>query len=370
MATLTLLVEGHFCRSQAKCQFKSSKKINAEVEKEANVNLLNIGTCGLHTLHNSFKSGYSATTWRIEEQMIASYYLFHESPARTDDFKKYGNPDKFILSQHRWLANASVFKRAAELRPALSKYVQAAKAGKCSCPSVKSFTSVMEGCNDPLFVAKCEFFITLSETVEPFLTTFQSDLPLAIYIYIVPFLANDLADLIRQLLSRIVKNEVLDKLGTSVEMLTDFDVKDDHNYKGTVDVGFVANRELQILKASNKISDRGVLQFRMECRKFIVSLVEKLLLKSPIKYPLARYCYWLNPNYTNTTKAKRALENCLQILLDVCRVNQGKCDLDLSQFSELRLQDTDTMHSFNRKVDRLDKFYYSLLSCGLRQKLF
>ena len=115
----------------------------------------------------------------------------------------------------------------------LSKYVQAAKTGKCSCPSVKSFTSVIEGCNDPLFVAKCEFFITVSETVEPFLTTFQSDLPL------VPFLANDLADLVRQLLSRIVKNKILDKLGTSAEIIKDFDVKDDHNYKGIVDIGFI-----------------------------------------------------------------------------------------------------------------------------------
>ncbi|GBM66403.1 hypothetical protein AVEN_274342-1 [Araneus ventricosus] len=67
--------------------------------KEFGKNLLNIGSCGLHIMHNAFKAGCIASTWGIGDFLTSLYYLFKNSPARRDDFLKESEgalPKKFI----------------------------------------------------------------------------------------------------------------------------------------------------------------------------------------------------------------------------------------------------------------------------------
>ena len=45
--------------------------------------LLNIGSCSLHVIHGAFKSGLQSVEWNIGKLMKASYYPFHDSPARS-----------------------------------------------------------------------------------------------------------------------------------------------------------------------------------------------------------------------------------------------------------------------------------------------
>lgn len=49
-----------------------------------------------------------------------------------------------------------------------------------------------------------------------------------------------------------------------------------------VDVGFVAQQMLN--EKSSKLSERQVLQFRVECKDFLARTVAKLLDKTPINY--------------------------------------------------------------------------------------
>ena len=69
--------------------------------------LINIGSCGLHIVHNSFKTGATATEWKVEALLSSLYYLFKDSPARREDFSKVSGstrlPLKFV--NHRWLEN-------------------------------------------------------------------------------------------------------------------------------------------------------------------------------------------------------------------------------------------------------------------------
>ena len=75
--------------------------------------LLNMGSCGLHTIHNAYKAGIKSTEWDVVEFLALSYRLFKDCPARQDDFKKSSGksifPIKFV--QHRWLENISVIQR-------------------------------------------------------------------------------------------------------------------------------------------------------------------------------------------------------------------------------------------------------------------
>lgn len=46
-------------------------------------NLLDLGTCALHTIHRAFQTGATGTHWNLDK------YLFKDSPARSEDFVSY-----------------------------------------------------------------------------------------------------------------------------------------------------------------------------------------------------------------------------------------------------------------------------------------
>ena len=50
--------------------------------------LMNIGSCGLHTAHSAFQTGSKTTTWNLGKIMKAIWQIFHDSPARRDVYTK------------------------------------------------------------------------------------------------------------------------------------------------------------------------------------------------------------------------------------------------------------------------------------------
>ena len=58
------------------------------IETQTSKELLNVGSCGLHVLHNSFRDGAGATNWNIEHALSSFWWLFKDSPARREDLQK------------------------------------------------------------------------------------------------------------------------------------------------------------------------------------------------------------------------------------------------------------------------------------------
>ena len=54
-------------------------------EEELN-DLIDIGTCNLHTVHGSFEKGATESNWELKKVFKGSYTLFHDTPARREDF--------------------------------------------------------------------------------------------------------------------------------------------------------------------------------------------------------------------------------------------------------------------------------------------
>ena len=52
------------------------------------LSLLNIGTCGLHTVHGSLKAAVKSTDWSIGKVLKAISTVLNDSPARRDIFEK------------------------------------------------------------------------------------------------------------------------------------------------------------------------------------------------------------------------------------------------------------------------------------------
>ena len=49
--------------------------------------VINIGSCGLHTILGAFKTGAENTKWNIKQVLKGAYEVFDDSPARRDDFE-------------------------------------------------------------------------------------------------------------------------------------------------------------------------------------------------------------------------------------------------------------------------------------------
>ncbi|XP_048038404.1 uncharacterized protein LOC125263457 [Megalobrama amblycephala] len=203
--------------------------------------LVNVGSCGLHTLHNALKAGF--TMWQMDKLLRALYYLFHNVPARREDFTALTGSYTFPLPfcGHRWIENVPVAERAVQVWPMVMMYVDAVKQKKLPNPSTASYDTIEAAQADPLMIAKLQFFLAISRTFSLFLTNYQTDEP------VLPFFAKDLSELLKSLLRRFVKQEFLQD-ATSLR-LTKIYVADEVNrvsYKN-VDIGLGAESAIKVM---------------------------------------------------------------------------------------------------------------------------
>ncbi|KAJ8388162.1 hypothetical protein AAFF_G00136280 [Aldrovandia affinis] len=82
-------------------------------------------------------------------------------------------------------------------------YMDAVKQKKLPNPGTASYDTIEAAQADPLIIAKLQFFLAISRTFSPFLTNYQTDEP------VLPFLAKDLSELLKSLLQRFIKGELL-----------------------------------------------------------------------------------------------------------------------------------------------------------------
>ena len=138
---------------------KFSTDIKKKVADDYETILISIGSCGLHIVHNSFKTGATAAECKVEALLSSLYHLFKDSPARQEDFSKVSGsirlPLKFV--NHRWLGNETVCERALGLWEDILKYVKAAESKEITKPGNKSYKTVVEAFKDKLIRAKLQF---------------------------------------------------------------------------------------------------------------------------------------------------------------------------------------------------------------------
>lgn len=152
-------------------------------EQFAGMQIQIAGSCGLHTLHNSFKGGFEM--WIVEKVLKALHYLFQCAPARREDFSSATECSTFPLPfcGHRWLENLPAVERALEVWPSIVKYVDLVRAKKVKNPGTSSFDSVCEAQMDSLLLAKFHFFMAISRVFQPFLTKYQTDVPMMLFLW-------------------------------------------------------------------------------------------------------------------------------------------------------------------------------------------
>ena len=114
-------------------------------------------------------------------------------------------------------------ERELQMWPHLKTYVNAAVKEEIPKPSTRAFDEILEATRDPLTEVKLNAFLSVTKMVTPFLTFYQTDRPM------VPFPASDPHNLLKQLLVRFVREDVVESL--SLTKLIELDINDINKYK-------------------------------------------------------------------------------------------------------------------------------------------
>lgn len=337
-------------------------KLQTKLETENNKKLLNIGSCGLHTLHNAFKAAVSDTDWDIGHKLSALHTLFDETPARREDYEKVTRQQLYPLQfcAHRWVENVCVFERAIEVMPHMKVYVENVSVKAVKNPGTKSYESVKDFCKDPLSKIKLAFLVSVAKPIETFLTSYQTDKPM------IPFLSKDLEMLIKHYMNRFVKPEL--RPTGSLQKLTTFDVNDKKNQKSLkhIDIGFIADQELKVMIVEKKVSERAAMDFRSDCLKLLVSLVKRLQTKSPLSYGVVTNLSCLEPGqiYEQDESNHDKFRRVLTVLVSSNRLDVNKCDEIEAQYDQF-VEDARHMSAFkdfSKDKDRVDELFFDSMS--------
>lgn len=316
--------------------------------------ILNIGSCGLHTLNVAFKAGVNATQWSLFDFHRSLYYLFKDSPARRALFTQYTNSEVFPLKfcSVRWLENCRVTERSISLISSIKIFINAVEKDKIA-PKSKSYSIVKKAVSDDMLPAKLAFFHMVASELESFLREYQTDAPLA------PFLFTDLHSLIHRLMERFIKKDAFQN-----KELKDIDLNDETNFLTfrQVDIGIAAQCELKKLK---KVSDSAINTFRNDCRTFLINCTRKLKERSPLNYQLTKAVSCLDPRISAVDNVFcNRLTNLLLILCSKNWLTATVADRAKAQLKEMCCKPHVILKlkSYKKQEERIDNFWINILA--------
>lgn len=330
------------------------------LRKDHNSLLVNVGSCCLHTLNNSFKHGCRATDWDIGSFLSSLYWLFKDSPARREDYLQLSESGKmpYKFCKHRWLENCPAAERAIEIIEELKCYKSSVE--RKTKPKNKSYLIVSEALKDDLLPVKLNFFFAVAKIQQPFLVAYQTDSPM------LPFLANDLKTLVLKCLNTffVMKPENVEELKSTFKLATfDFNDKTTYSSISKISTGFLGDKLLKKLVFKKKVSDKQVMELKHNCQSFIFTMIKHLVEKSPIQYKMVRCMSSIDPRlmFSESSDCYKKMTHILSILSDCKKVREEDCDSILSEFLDF-LNTTATkcpdFEAFDPFKTRVDKFLY------------
>ena len=295
--------------------------------------MIDIGSCTLHILSGSFKTGAEKSSWDIQKTLKGSYQILHDTPARREDYETVTNSNlypKNVVPHIGW--KTSVADRLVEMWPDIRKLFRFWNTQKGPQPSQKTTKSIIDvkpALEDPFTEAEIRVFSFIASKIEPFLKKYQPD-SMIVYMY------SDLKDLIKSLLRLIVKADVLQVNNSGVKM-KEIDLHNGDNLLPIkdIDIGFASESEIKKLRTSDAVNLTQIRKFREGSQLFVINVLLKLFERSPLGSVLLRRSVELNPTLTLTVtkEMQRCLKGLLAHLIDLNIIILTTCDTVADQFS-------------------------------------
>ncbi|XP_047143255.1 uncharacterized protein LOC124817348 [Hydra vulgaris] len=344
--------------------------LNKERHNNELSTLIDIGTCGLHTINGSLQTGAKATDWSLRKLMSSMYQKFHESPSRLSDYKRIAEATSsdfpYMFCGTRWAENQSVAKKAIEV---WSKVVLVVDYWK-SLPKSKqpgcgksgqntSFEHLSSRTNEFLVPLKLKFFEEISGSLNTFLVSFQTDKPMT------PFLVVTLEELLHNFYAKFIQLDVLLNAKTTTSLLK-IDLFNFANWLSTsqIDVGFSLKFYLQQLKSKGKITDVQIDKFKKEICDFLVSMCTHIIEKSPLSSLVARCLVCISPSFMveYPEKCDYFFDKLLIKLVTYKKIRASVGDLAKKEYSRfcksVVVDNKEVFLTFDKDKDCLDYFLW------------
>lgn len=211
-------------------------------------NLVDVGSCCLHKVHNSFGKSISDFGSDAEKLTIELFYWFKRSAARREDFHEVQidlELNENFLIRHvscRWLTLQPAIERILQQWLAVTKYFRSLPQNDKKVEKNDKYKVIRTLIDNPRTLLEMKFLSSVSPLFTRFLAQFQQEGPL------VHLLNSALCDLYRQLLMRFIRSDCVgNKTGRE---LMDIDIRSSDNLRPLteMDIGETTVKTLQSLK--------------------------------------------------------------------------------------------------------------------------
>lgn len=151
--------------------------------------------------------------------------------------------------------------------------------------------------------------------------------------------------------NRTFKNMLLNSL-----LKIDIDDPRNHAPLEKIDIGHAAE---QVVKAA-KLGAKDIFTFKMECKQFLISATNKILDKSPLRYPLVGAVSSLDPRQmcSKPDECLTGFRKVLDALIGANRLNEQQRDSVLAEYTELLQEEKHSLRLFERHSNDLGAFFF------------
>jgi len=257
---------------------KVFKLVNENVKIIRGKSLIDIGTCNIHIIHNSFLKGLQCMGARVSDFVIDIYYFFCGWPKRGEDYlqiQKYKGLSEHKFLKHcssRWLTLSSATARIIEQLVGISEYfLKFIPNYQKSSLQTSKYKKIIECLKCSTFRAELEFVFWSASIFQRFTGTFQRQEPLIHIMY------EELSQLVCIIAGYVCKENVISEW---LENNT-FDLFNEVNLKDISDLLVHLPNELKI--HLNNLSELDKKIFLRNVKNHLVLVGNHILNKSSIK---------------------------------------------------------------------------------------
>lgn len=307
------------------------RTVNKALKESGNPGMMNIGTCNLHVVHNSFCKALEDFHAPVDELAVDIHSFFKYSAARREDFKfaqLEEDVETHTFLRHvpsRWLTLGVVIDRLIEQWEPLEKYfMDLAKKDASNAPKSAAFKRICTRIQQKQTIVELHFLKSVMPVFHSFLELFQTEAPLIHILY------DEMNRLVSAMMGRYVKVEVLkDKTGKSLK-----DIKHTEISNQLSDIDIVIGESTRSLMKKLDHGERK--RVFLGVRKFYGTAVQYLLSHFPFESDLLENLGCLQPAKRTDTSSIVAIE---QIARELPMIESDKVTLVVDEWKMLMNED-------------------------------
>lgn len=275
------------------------RKLDEQIKAAGGKQLVDIGFCNLHAVHNALHTGLAAVpSWCVDEFVQDVFYWFKNYPSRIDDYMRIVNAmtDDDITGtfmrfvDNRWLSIGPVIDRLLLHFGSIRDFFLKGKFDSTTRENARFKHICCQLQANKATLVQLHFVRSVTSDFERFLTMFQDASPL------IHLLHDELTELLRRLLLRFVKAElVMDKTANGLIKVVEKQLKSEHYLTAdAIDIGSAVRQVMMEIKA-DKSQLPAYKTHCMDIAKFMEKCVYYLVRKSPLSSVLLKNIACLSP---------------------------------------------------------------------------